>query len=77
MSPAKNRAARALAGHHAEAAGDPWYVRAIEGFSHVVLSVLGFLLGHVWLPVGLFAAVVLTVMVGRVWGRHRLARAGS
>jgi TraM recognition site of TraD and TraG len=77
MSPAKSRAARALAGHHAEVAGDPWYVRAIEGFSHAVLSVFGFLLGHVWLPAGLFAVVVLVVLVGRVWGRHRLASAGS
>ncbi len=77
MSPAKSRAARAFAGHHAEVAGDSWYVRAIEGFSHIVLSVFGFLLGHVWLPVGLFAVVVLVVLVGRVWGRHRLAAAGS
>jgi TraM recognition site of TraD and TraG len=77
MSQAKHRAGRALAGHHAEAAGDPSYVRAIEGFSHDVLSAVGYLLAHVWLPVGLFAAVVLMVWVGRVWGRHRLARAGS
>jgi hypothetical protein len=30
-----------------------------------------------WLPVGLLAAGLLAVLVGRVWGRHRLAAAGS
>jgi hypothetical protein len=77
MSPDRYRAARVLAGHHPEAEGDPWYVHAIEGFSHHVLSVLAYLLGHAWLLVGLCAAGMLMVLAGRVWGRHRLAKAGS
>ena len=51
--------------HHAHPTepGGPWYV--------------GYLLGHAWLPVGLLAAGMLVLLVGRVWGRHRLAAAGS
>ena len=30
-----------------------------------------------WLPAGLLAVGLLAVLVGRVWGRHRLAAAGS
>ncbi len=48
---------------HPTEPGGPWYV--------------GYLLGHAWLPVGLLAAGALALLVGRVWGRHRLAAAGG
>jgi hypothetical protein len=57
--------------------GGAWYVRAIESFSHFsvgwLLGCMGYLLGWLRLPVGLIAAGALAVLVGRVWGRHRLA----
>jgi len=47
----------------------PGAARPLSGVADVV--------GVLWLPVALLAAVaVLAVVVGRVWGRHRLARAG-
>jgi hypothetical protein len=51
--------------HHAHSieTGVPWYV--------------GYLLGHAWLPVGLLTAGMLVLLMGRVWGRHRLAAAGG
>jgi TraM recognition site of TraD and TraG len=48
---------------HPTEPGVPWYV--------------GYLPGHAWLPMGLLAAGMLAVLVGRVWGRHRLAAAGG
>ena len=61
--------------------GGAWYVRAIESCSHFsvgwLLGGAGYLLGRLWLPVGLIAAGALAVLVWRVWGRHRLAAAGS
>ncbi len=56
-------------------------MRAVESFSHFsvgwLLGGVGYLLGRLWLPVGLIAAGALAVLAGRVWGRHRLAAAGS
>ena len=43
----------------------------------VVSALPGILKRTRWLPVGLLAAGLLAVLVGRVWGRHRLAAAGS
>jgi hypothetical protein len=69
--------------HHAHSfgPGGPWYVRVIEGFSHFslgwLLGMFGYLLARVWLPVIFLAVGMLAVLVGRVWGRHRLAAAGS
>lgn len=49
--------------------GPPGVGRLLDGVADVV--------GVLWLPVGLLAAAaVLAVIVGRVWGRHRLVRAG-
>lgn len=49
--------------------GAPGASRPLSGAIGVV--------GVLWLPVALLAAAaVLAVVVGRVWGRHRLARAG-
>ena len=68
---------------HAQPAGPggAWYVRAIESCSHFsvgwLLGSAGYLLGRLWLPAGLIAAGALAVLAGRVWGRHRLAAAGS
>jgi hypothetical protein len=69
---------RALArGHHHHhllhagrvGSGAPGAARPLSGVADVV--------GVLWLPAALLAvAVVLAVVVGRVWGRHRLARAG-
>lgn len=65
--------------HHAHliGAGGPWYERAIDGLSNVVLRALGYLLEHAWLPAVLLATGVLALLVGRVWGRHHLAASGS
>jgi hypothetical protein len=63
--------------------GGAWYVRAVESlsFSHFsvgwLLGGAGYLLGRLWLPAVLVAAGALGVLVARVWGRHRLAAAGS
>ncbi len=44
----------------------------------LIVSGLPGILERTWrLPVGLLAAGLLAVLVGRVWGRHRLAAAGS
>jgi hypothetical protein len=43
----------------------------------VVSALPGILERTWWLPVGLLAAGLLAVLAGRVWGRHRLAAAGS
>jgi hypothetical protein len=80
--------ALAYAAHHVGHAspagpGGAWYVRAIESlsFSHFsvgwLLGGAGYLLGRLWLPAGVIAAGALAVLAGRVWGRHRLAAAGS
>jgi hypothetical protein len=42
-----------------------------------LLAGLGYLLARLWFPVGLLATVAVVVLVGRVWGRRRLAAAGS
>lgn len=68
---------------HASAAGPggAWYVRAIELCSHFtvgwLLAGLVYLLGRLWLPVGVLAVGWVVVLVWRVLGRHRLAAAGS
>jgi hypothetical protein len=53
----------------------------VESLSHFsvgwLLGGAGYLLGRLWLPAGVVAAGALAVLVGRVWGRHRLAAAGS
>jgi len=70
-------------GHAAAGPGGAWYVRAIESlsFSHFsvgwLLGGAGYLLGRLWLPAGVVAAGWLAVLAGRLWGRHRLAAAGS
>jgi hypothetical protein len=68
--------------HHAHpvAPGGSWYGRLLESLSHVslglVLGALGYLVGHLWLMVGLLVAATLGLLGGRAWGRHRLARMG-
>jgi hypothetical protein len=68
---------------HASAAGQggAWYVHALESLSHFstgwLLGGAGYLLNRLWLPVVVIAAGALTVVAGRVWGRHRLAATGS
>lgn len=56
-------------------------MRAIESCSHFTAGWLWaglvYLLGRLWLPVGVLAAGWVVVLVWRVLGRHRLAAAGS
>jgi len=69
-------ARRALADHHHHVAHADHVVSGPPGTARL-LGGVAYLVGVSWLPTVLLAAVaVLAGVVMRVWGRHRLARAG-